>query len=445
MNVAIINRPFKHVFIPMIIENKYASTSSRLTSIFFKRNSNETTRVSAEFGHYFATDAKQGYKHKPKYQHFRSIFALTATAAFGASLYTRYLRDRKLASLPLAKDCALLDIAPAPSGQQQSTISRSQPKYNLQSLIETITRAGLIGSTKSVKDEVHVLRDWHAKRGYNGGIVVRDLTRPLFSLDFRNEADDDGEMEDNELVDNDASNAIINDNIDIDHINRRECYYLYYEIESNGRTRQQLFCRGTTLLADVLTCLQTWFVYDEELGCRVHHGFNQHANRIVEDVLPLLVPPKGSEGHARGSHATIEVCGHSLGGAVAMLVAIKLKKRGYAVTRVTSLAGPRFCWGTDEREILQKWLPKETIRIEDDLDVVTYLPPMGVSIGDKLWLAKDNVYMLPKDSLSEENDWTESFWFNLRLFETILNQSKTHRVTSYVNRLEQLVNDMNND
>ena len=94
---------------------------------------------------------------------------------------------------------------------------------------------------------------------------------------------------------------------------------------------------------------------------------------------------------------------------------------------------------------MQKWLPKETLQIEDDLDVVTYLPPIGVSVGDKLWFAKDKAYLLAKDSLSDNNHWTESVWLNLRSFETILNQSKTHRVMSYVNRLEQLVKDMSSD
>ena len=178
---------------------------------------------------------------------------------------------------------------------------------------------------------MHVLRKWHLERGYNGGIVVRDLSRPLFSVQEESEDEDDEDGTEN-----------FSGDIEIDHINRRECYYLYYEIHSNGETRQQIFCRGTTLLWDVLTCLQSWFVYDEDLDCRVHYGFNKHANIIVEDVLPLLVPPKDSIAQT-GNRATIEVCGHSLGGAVAMLVAIKLRKRGYTVTRAISLAGPRFC------------------------------------------------------------------------------------------------------
>ena len=122
-------------------------------------------------------------------------------------------------------------------------------------------------------------------------------------------------------------------------------------------------------------------------------------------------------------------------------------------------------------------MPKETIRIEDDLDIVctqllfrdifksmprhffshsflhicpplhtekvTYLPPIGVSVGDKLWFAKDKAYLLPKHSLSQKNDWADHVWFNVRLFETILNRSNGHRIISYVNKLEQLVGDRN--
>jgi len=144
---------------------------------------------------------------------------------------------------------------------------------------------------------------------------LRDVTRPLFSMPESLGFDTyDSEEENN-------NNTSTEDTINPKHANRRECYYLYYEIHSNGQTKQQIFCRGTTLLSDVLTCLQTLFVYDEELECNVHYGFNQQANRIVGDVIPLLVPPRSDN---LSGVATIEVCGHSLGGAVACLVALSL-------------------------------------------------------------------------------------------------------------------------
>ena len=217
------------------------------------------------------------------------VLAAAAASGVGYSVYTRHVRREKLSTLTPTRESALL--APSSVDNDTSLSRASSPKYDVASLIETITRASLVGSTKSVKDELDALRKWHIDRGYNGGLVVRDLTRPLFRLDnvFHNsEATNSNENSNNS--DNNNNKQLMDSNIG-HNMNQRECYYMYYEIHSNGETRQQIFCRGTTLFSDVLTCLQTWFEYDQELGCRIHHGFNEHANRIVDDVTPLLVPP----------------------------------------------------------------------------------------------------------------------------------------------------------
>mmetsp|Transcript_12714 Transcript_12714/g.26919 ORF Transcript_12714/g.26919 Transcript_12714/m.26919 type:complete len:467 (-) Transcript_12714:896-2296(-) len=440
----------------------------------------ETTCTAFRF---FTTDSSNNgpQNNIPRFR--RHVFTVTIAATAAASIYTRYIRREKLSTLIPAKDSGLLsaDVTEDESKRKYTKLAPHMYRtYNLPRTIETITRAGLVGSKKSVKEELDDLRKWHVKRGYNGGLVVRDLTRPLFSINipdylkqFRNDSYDEDDVD---SIDDDAKkggraeNDVIveqkNDDIDINLFNQRECYYLYYEIFSNGETRQQIFCRGTTLLADVWTCLKTWFVYDEELGCHVHYGFNQHANRIVEDVMPLLVPPPmlvdkrgitsdGKEpkvGSTMSHHATVEVCGHSLGGAVAMLVAIKLRKRGYIVTRAISLAGPRFCKGLEEREKLEKWLPEETLRIESDLDIVTYLPPNAVSVGDKLLLVDEtnrtDAFMLPVEWIQEkarDHSWVESVWLNLRLFESLRHQNQTHHVSTYVKKLEQLVEDLSSN
>jgi len=376
-----------------------------------------------QFSTTITTKPKNNNNHRHKY----ILAGAVSTALISSSVYTRHLRDEKLSHLVLAKDCGLL------SSDVDNEDSSSSNQYNLPYIIEQVTRAGLVGTTKSVKDELQCIRKWHIERGYNGGIILRDVTRPLFSLPEYMGFDTNNSEEDN------INNTSTEETINPKHLNRRECYYLYYEIHSNGQTKQQIYCRGTTLLSDVLTCLQTLFVYDEELECNVHYGFNCHANRIVEDVIPLLVPPRSDN---RSGVATIEVCGHSLGGAVACLVAAKLKKRGYIITQVTSLAGPRLCKGKRARKTLQKLLPAQTIRIEDDLDIVSYLPPTGLAVGDKIWFTKDNhAYMIRQD-IGNENDWIDSVWLNLRLFETILNQSQKHRVKSYIKSLQQLVIDM---
>lgn len=368
---------------------------------------------------------------KSKNQHQKTqkyaAYALAAVSAMSAvSIYTRHKRHEKVSSLISAEDSGIL--------------SRNKALY----IIETIQRAGLMGSTKSVREELDLLRKYHIENGYHGGLIVRDLSQPLFSFNEYNGAksavsESDGQICDDEGVSDTmgAKSSVVSDSVTIDgniDMAQRECYYLYYEIKPNGHTKQEIFCRGTTLLVDVLTCLQSWFVYDEELGCHVHHGFKTHADRVVEDVLPLLAKPSDS--------STVEVAGHSLGGAVAMLVAVKLKKRGYRVTNVLSVAGPRVCRGYEDRDILERLLPKQTIRIENDLDIVPYLPPSGVSAGDKLWLVTDKgqekIFLLPKTWLNDPiNSWVESVALNLKLFETIWNQSKTHKIATHVKRLNK--------
>jgi hypothetical protein len=151
---------------------------------------------------------------------------------------------------------------------------------------------------------------------------------------------------------------------------RRECYYLYYEITGTGEIKQHIFCRGTTIAVDILTCLSFWMTYDEELDCRVHLGFRNQAERILQDIQP-----------ASDQRSTIEVSGHSLGGAVAYIVAAKLQKRGYRVTRVTSVGAPRFCATPKGAKLLELTLPKDTLRIENDTDLVPFLPLFGQVIA----------------------------------------------------------------
>ena len=224
---------------------------------------------------------------------------------------------------------------------------------------------------------------------------------------------------------------------------RRECYYVYYEIQPSGRLVQQVFCRGTTLKVDILTCLQAWTVYDEELQCRVHRGFRDQADRVLADLVPLLAPPH----HAR---ATVELAGHSLGGAVAALVAGKLRHRGYRVVRLTTVGEPAYVASYRDAEQLRQLLPEDHLRVENDRDFVPFLPPTAIHVGDKLWFPnfdsllssywnKKKAYMTEPPPRfvtdSPEHRWTESFWLNFAVPEIFLAKGMPHRIPSYLDSL----------
>ena len=323
----------------------------------------------------------------------KAFLSMTATVV-GVSIYIRQWRSRRLEELDF----------------NTFRIQTRKPEE----LIRITERTGLMGITgaKSVKEELGSIRKWHHDHGFKGGLVVRELTQPLFA--------NEGSMQDLEDF-----------MLDPMRLARRECYYLYYEITGNGEIRNQIFCRGTTLGVDVLSCFLFWMVFDDELGCRVHLGFRNQADRILQDVMPLLTL-------STDKRTTIEVAGHSLGGAVAYIVAAKLRKRGYNVVRVTSVGAPRFCASASSAAVLLSMLPNDTLRIENDTDVVPLLPPFGHHVGNKLWLldSLDKYAFIPAN---EPVPWVDSVVVNFRIPEILYSKGRPHRIPHYAACLKRVL------
>ena len=339
----------------------------------------------------------------------RATVAISIAAVsllLGASYSARNYRKRRLSELNYVN----------------AETSNALKNRKIKDLIRLVKRTGLMGISGaiSVKDELDIIRVWHNENGYKGGLVLRDLTEPLFSTQ-----NDNNEHHETGIID-DMENLIL----DPMQLARRECYYLYYEITGAGEIRQQIFCRGTTLAIDILTCLQLWMVYDEELECRIHLGFRNQAERILEDVLPLLSPESDKR-------ATIEVSGHSLGGAVACILAAKLRKRGYNVVRATSIAGPPFCSSSNSASVVRSLLPKDSLRIVNDTDPVPFLPPFCHHVGNKLWLFENSnsAYYIPDDG---SKSWVDSLLINFLVPEILQSKGRSHRVPYYISRLERL-------
>jgi Lipase (class 3) len=362
---------------------------------------------------------------------------LGAGAFYYKSREVRQWRSENINHLPLARD----------------VWADHFPRRAADSVVPIVERCGLMGRTKSVKTDLERIRAWHVANGYAGGLVLRDLSLPAF-YDVAATQDDDDDDDDDEAPEgaestvspqalaaersnggppsgmspsNQSAPSYLSMTMqdfltDPARLARRECYYLYYEVTGDGQQKQQIFCRGTTIFMDVLTCLEAWMSYDPELHCRLHRGFCKQADRILEDVVPLLASPKDRRG-------TVEVCGHSLGGAVATIVAAKLRKRGYRVVRVTTAGSPRFCATEADAERLRTLLPPDYLRVEQEYDFVPFLPPFGAHVGDKLWLLGDG--RGARFALKRSHDWSDSSWCNFLAWEIFRWGGRSHRVPSY--------------
>ena len=335
----------------------------------------------------------------------------TAAITYYYSSQARQFRHRQLAQLPILTAALWKQHYP-------------HRYYNHKSLLQTVERMGLMGTQRSVKAELETIREWHVRRGFKGALVVRDLTRPVFGGLFgvtSNNPDDAMQQQQQPQLEDWTVEEILQDPT---RLERRECYYLYYEIEPTGKVVQEIFCRGTTLFSDILTCIQAWTVFDPDLQCSLHRGFLNHANLILRDVLPLLAPPSRI--------ATVELSGHSLGGSVAAILAAKLKKRGYNVIRLTTVGEPRFLKSPDDARVLQQHLPEDHLRIEDDRDIVPFLPPSGAHVGNKLWLGNEIHFVVQQQ---QNSSWTDSVWTNFMAWEILSAKGRPHRIPSYVQKL----------
>lgn len=150
------------------------------------------------------------------------------------------------------------------------------------------------------------IRRWHVEHGFLGGVVLREF-----------DSVDDSWDQPSRLTGTSARM-------------RHECYYLYYAIAGNGERVQQVFIRGTAVPEDMLDNIFVTKVWDEELRCNLHAGFRRRAAKMLENMEPLL-----------DKEATISLYGHSLGGAVATIVGMRLEARGFRVKEVVTFGAPK--------------------------------------------------------------------------------------------------------
>ena len=137
------------------------------------------------------------------------------------------------------------------------------------------------------------------------------------------------------------------------------------------------------------------------------------------------------------------------GGVAAIIVALKLQKRGYKVIRLTTFGAPRPC-ASGSVALLTALLPPDTLRIEDEGDLVPFLPLGSSTLGSKLWLLShregklgtlDSFKFISSDlQLQEAGEWVNSALYNFCFYipDILMNTNTSHRASSYEAKLKAL-------
>lgn len=138
---------------------------------------------------------------------------------------------------------------------------------------------------------------------------------------------------------------------------------------------------GTDSIADWRTDLEAG-KRDWIMGGRAHVGFCRALESVMDEVV-----------FAMAGSSRVIVCGHSLGGALAMLCASSLWYEGIVVDAVYTFGQPRVGNGGFARGYNAN-LHDETFRIVNQHDPVPYLPPwlMGYRhAGTEVFLGADGI------------------------------------------------------
>mmetsp|Transcript_27645 Transcript_27645/g.36271 ORF Transcript_27645/g.36271 Transcript_27645/m.36271 type:complete len:426 (-) Transcript_27645:394-1671(-) len=175
--------------------------------------------------------------------------------------------------------------------------------------------------------------------------------------------------------DKDDSSPIFISNLD-DLASR---YFLYTTRNRvTGRVEQHLAIKGSTCAKNWQVNASANKVWDAELKVHLHSGFKKVADAVVEELMESrqkLLPD-----------ASLHFSGHSQGGAIATIVAAKLKLRGYGVARIITFGAPGFTTSQGADVLSSMALP--LLRVDNHFDIIPYLSLGYKHFGDHLLLLK---------------------------------------------------------
>jgi len=171
---------------------------------------------------------------------------------------------------------------------------------------------------------------------------------------------------------------------------------------------EQILCiRGTNNLLNAWIDSQYFLKQEPEIGINVHRGFNKAVKEILPTIKELLDPNR-----------KVILSGHSLGGSMAILLAMYLEKEGFDIQWIVTMGQPK----VTDNEGAEKYQNLPLLRLVYHLDVVPSLPPRVVTryyhFGSKLNLLRSG-YDYQADPIlktirKKSLQVTNQLWKNIR-------------------------------
>jgi len=170
-------------------------------------------------------------------------------------------------------------------------------------------------------------------------------------------------------------------------------YQVSYFLSTNMRNKTQLLSiRGTSSFENTLAYIAMQQLNDQHTGIPLHQGFALTALDIYAQVRPKLI-----------KDFKISTTGHSLGGAVAVVLAMYLDTDGYDVDQIFTFGQPKL---TNVTGAL-KFKHLKLIRVVTEKDYVPLVPPLDLADIKNIniyWHLGEEIILL--DMLPDKTDYS---------------------------------------
>lgn len=161
----------------------------------------------------------------------------------------------------------------------------------------------------------------------------------------------------------------------------------YFVAVDSRREHQIISVRGTANPENVIVDARFIFVDVDSLGIKVHKGFAEASKEVLKDLLK-------DNADTLDKNKPVIVTGHSLGGAVAVLLGMHLQEMGYNIDSIYTYGQPK----VTDRHGANKFKSIPLIRYANKKDIVPLVPPLSKdqeSHWDIYWHLGKEVLLYP--------------------------------------------------
>ena len=200
----------------------------------------------------------------------------------------------------------------------------------------------------------------------------------------------------------------------------------YFLLTDDNAKTQLIAVRGTSNVENAIVDVAFKLTPDEHSGIYLHNGFSYAARAIYAEITPQL-----KTGY------TINTTGHSLGGAVALILGMYLDTDNYTVGKIITFGQPK----VTNISGANKFQHLNLTRVVTPRDVVPLVPPfdiIDISSPDIYWHSGTEVILLADDTYAIL-EGMDSMLRATRFTQETLDENnlKNHQMSLYIAMLDK--------